>query len=157
MKKLLIATSIVAMSSTAMAANDDTRMGESIKTETLAISANYIELLTLNLQKTTIDFGDVFTAASVDAVTVTADVTGDADETFTYNISTVADSHVLINGNDVSSTPFTLASQVLTDGAVTFNFTVDLDTTSGIIADVSENVTVTITYDAIEATSFTPV
>jgi hypothetical protein len=146
------------MSSTAMAATDETRNGESIQTKELAILANFVELLTLNLKTTTVNFGDVFTGATVEAVTVTADVTGDADETYTFNISTGTNSHVLINGNDVSTNALITTGENISGSATTFSFEVGLDTSSeGITADVSENVTVSITYDAIEATSTLPV
>ena len=140
-----------------MAATDQTRNGESIQTKELAILANFVQLLTLDLKTTTVNFGDVFQGATVTPVTVTADVTGDADETYTFNISTGTDSHVLINGNDVSSTALNTTGETITGSATTFSFTVGLDTSSdGITADVSENVTVSITYDAIEATSTLP-
>ncbi|MFT5559014.1 MAG: hypothetical protein ACI9RZ_001490 [Sphingobacteriales bacterium] len=142
-KKVLLATSILAMSATAVAADDSTaRMSESAKAASLTVTANYVKLLTVGLDLSAIDFGDVFTDATVTDVPVQASVTGDSGETFTYNITTTG---VAVLGGDT----LTGATQALTDDTpVLIDFTVGLNTAT-LTGDVSETVTIDITYDAI--------
>jgi hypothetical protein len=143
-KKVLLATSILAMSATAVAADDKAaRETNSAKSASLNVIANYVENLTVGLSLSDIDFGDVFTGATVTAVDVQASITGDAAETFTYDITTTG---VAVLGGTISGTTTALSG----DTAVTLDFTVGLDTSaSGISADVSETVTIDITYDSI--------
>ncbi|MFT5559013.1 MAG: hypothetical protein ACI9RZ_001489 [Sphingobacteriales bacterium] len=145
-KKVLLATSILAMSATAIAADDSTaRMSESAKAASLTVTANYVKLLTVELDLSAIDFGDVFTGATVTDIPVTASITGDAAETFTYAITT-SDGGVAVLA---STAGLTGTDTVLKgDEAVTIPFTVGLDTSS-ITGDVSETVTIDITYDSI--------
>ena len=145
LKKALLATSIIAMSSTAMAAESDTRETESEKTDSITVTANYIELLTLDLDINLIDFGDVFTDSTVAVVPVNASITGDAAETFTFGVAT--------NGSAVLGGTLTGTGTALTDDTpVVLPFTVGLDT-STISEDISETVTFTITYDSIAGTT----
>jgi hypothetical protein len=145
MKKLLIATSIVAMSSTAMAAESDTRQTESEKTDKIAVTANFIKLLTLNLDVNTINFGDVFKDSTVAVVPVNANITGDSGETFTFGIAT--DGSAVLGGT-LSGTGTALTD----DAVVVLPFTVGLNT-ADIAADIDETVTFTITYDSIAGTT----
>lgn len=151
-KKVLLATSILAMSATAVAADDKTaRETDSAKSASLNVIANYVKNLTVGLDLSDINFGDVFTGATVTAVDVQASVTGDADETFTYNITTTG---VAVLGGITTAETVALGG----DTAVTLDFTVGLDTSaSGISEDVSEIVTIAITYDSIAGGGTTPV
>ncbi|PKH03633.1 hypothetical protein CXF72_05335 [Psychromonas sp. MB-3u-54] len=146
-KKVLLATSILAMSTTAMAADD---MSESAKSADLAVTANYVKLLTVSLDLSTIDFGDVFTDASIAAVAVNASVTGDSGETFTYAITTTDNSTtgVVVLGGTLTGSTTALTDDV----AVVLPFTIDLDT-SDIAGDVAETVTIDISYDSIAGTT----
>lgn len=144
-KKLLLAASIVAMSSTAMATSV---LLDSAKTDTLAVTAHYVTPLTVALSLATINFGDVYTDSAVTPVAVSAAIAGTQDETFTYTIAS-SGALALIAGADTGSTlvPFTL-------GAKTLNFTVGLDTANLVTdTDVAETVTITVTYDAIAGTT----
>jgi hypothetical protein len=141
-KKVLLATSILAMSATAVAADDKVaRESESAKSASLNVIANYVKVLTVGLDLSEIDFGDVFTGATVTPVSVTASITGDIAETFTYGVTTTG---VAVLGGTISGEGTALNDDV----AVTLDFTVGLDT-STITADVSETVTIAITYDSI--------
>jgi hypothetical protein len=143
-KKVLLATSILAMSATAVAADDSAqRQEDSAKSADLTVVANYVELLTVGLDLSAIDFGDVFTDATVTDVDVTASITGDENETFTYAITT-SPGGVTVLGGDLAGTQ----TQLRGDEAVTIPFTVGLNT-SNINGDVSETVTIDITYDSI--------
>jgi len=146
-KKVLLATSILAMSTTAMAADD---MSESAKAAELTVTANYVKLLTVSLDLATVDFGDVFTNASIAEVAVNASVTGDEAETFTYAITTTDNSTtgVVVLGGTLSGSTTALTGDV----AVVLPFTIDLDT-SDIAGDVSETVTIDISYDSIAGTT----
>lgn len=150
-KKLLLATSILAMSSTAIAAD---RMGESEVFKTLTVSANYVKTLALNLNTSTINFGDVFTGATVDLVDVVATVTGDAGETFTYLIETSGTNVTLAPTTGNTDTAALEGSKIaITETTGTaLQFSVGLNTTGLESAVSNETVTVTISYDAIAAT-----
>ena len=82
MKKLLLATSLVAMSSTAMAANTSVLLDTAV-TDTLTVTAKYVTPIAVALDTSTIDFGDVWTDSLIDAEAVVATVTGEIGETFT--------------------------------------------------------------------------
>ena len=145
MKKLLLtATLLAAISATAMGAPDTTRMAESEKTADITVTANYVKLLTVGLDVTEINFGDVFTNATVADVPVIASITGDSGETFKYDVTTTG---VAVLTGDTTGTLVALTDET----PVILNFEVGLDT-SAITADVNETVTITITYDAIEGT-----
>ena len=145
MKKLLLtATLLAAISATAMGALDTTRMAESEKTADITVTANYVKLLTVGLDVTEINFGDVFTNATVADVPVIASITGDSGETFKYDVTTTG---VAVLTGDTTGTLVALTDET----PVILNFEVGLDT-SAITADVNETVTITITYDAIEGT-----
>jgi hypothetical protein len=156
-KKVLLATSILAMSATAVAADDKVaRESESAKSTSLDVIANYVKVLTVGLDLSEIDFGDVFTGASVTPVSVTASITGDGIETFSYDITTtdVSTTSVVDLGGTLSGEGTALNDDV----AVTLDFTVDLNT-ADIAGDVAETVTIAITYDSIAGgdTTTTPV
>ena len=137
--KLLIA--ILVMSSTAMAAEKEGKAAEGTQ-----VNATYVTPLKFSLTITAINFGDIFTNSAVAVQTITANIEGEPDETFTYTVSS-------------ESVPVTLSGQtegtktILTNGTANFDFVVGLDTTK-ITADfVTETVTVSIAYDSIEGTS----
>ena len=150
-KKVLLATSILAMSATAVAADDKTaRETDSAKSASLNVIANYVENLTVGLSLSDIDFGDVFTGATVTAVDVQASITGDSAETFTYDITSTGPTTL---GGTTSGDTTALTD----DAAVTLDFTVGLDTSAeGVSADVTETVTIAITYDSIAGGGTTP-
>jgi hypothetical protein len=145
MKKLFIAISIVAISSTAGAAKREGKTSDEMQ-----VNATYVIPLTLSLTITAIDFGDVYTDSTANAQTVTANVTGEPNEKFTYTISSDG-GYVTLDGS--VNTTLEENSVTLSEGAATFDFDVGLDTAS-ISADFDpETVTVSIVYDSIEGTS----
>ena len=149
MKKLLLATSLVAMSSTAIAANTSTKL-DSVVTDVLTVSAKFVKPIELALDVTTIDFGDVWSDSTVAVQPVIATVTGEANETFTYSITTDG-SFVAITGAGSagdSTVSFTTGG---TSETINFNvgLVVDPATTNTV---VSEIVTFTVQYDAIAKT-----
>jgi hypothetical protein len=149
MKKLLLATSIVAMSSTALASSKTTLDGA--VTDTLSVIANYVVPITVGLSLTAIDFGDVHTDSIITPEAVTATVVGEANETFTYTIASSGDL-ALIAGTDgagASGVGFTETDNVTKE----LNFTIGLDAKNVTVADVTETITVSVTYDAIADTS----
>jgi hypothetical protein len=146
-KKVLLATSILAMSATAVAVDDTAqRETDSAKSANLSVIANYVKNLTVGLDLSEINFGDVFTGATVTAVDVNASITGDAAETFAFDITTsdASGTGVIVLGGTLTGAETGLTG----DTAVVLPFTIDLDT-SDIAADVSETVTIDITYDSI--------
>jgi hypothetical protein len=148
-KKVLLATSILAMSATAVAADDKAaRETESAKSASLTVAANYVKNLTVGLSLSEIDFGDVFTGATVTDIAVTASITGDEAEKFTYAITTNGSAVLTKSG---TTTALSATGTALTgDTPVTLDFTVGLDTSaSGISEDMDETVTIDITYDTI--------
>jgi hypothetical protein len=155
-KKVLLATSILAMSATAIAATDAQRMTDSTVIKTLTVSANYVETLAMTLNTSTINFGDVFTGATVTPETVIANVKGDIDESFTYKIET-SGSNVLLA---LTSGGGSVTTNVINGTAIATNntsgtdltFTVGLETTGLATAVANETVTVTVSYDAIATT-----
>jgi hypothetical protein len=151
MKKLLLATSIVAMSSTALAANTSEDLDGAV-TDTLSVIANYVVPITVGLSLTKIDFGDVYTDSDITPEAVTATVVGEANETFSYTIAS-SGGLALIAGTDTGDTGIGFGE---TDNVTkVLSFTIGLDTANVTSADVSETVTVSVTYDAIADTTVT--
>jgi hypothetical protein len=149
MKKLLIAISIVipvmVILSKAMAAQ---REGET--SDGTQVNATYVKPLTFSLTIAAIDFGDVFTDSTVTDETVTANIEGESDETFTYTVSSDG-VYVTLDGS--ADATLEENSVALPEGTATFDFDVGLDT-ANITADFNpEIVTVSIVYDSIEGTS----
>jgi hypothetical protein len=151
MKKLLIATSILAMSSTAIAATDETRNTDSTTNDSLTVDATYVETLAVTLSLTAIDFGEIFTNATVDNVAVTANVAGDNEEPFDYTIET-SGSIVTLDGGTVNLT----GSQNLVGGASTITFQVNVDSSLVTETFAQETITTTVNYTGIAGTSTTP-
>lgn len=151
MKKLLLATSIVAISSTAFATNTSSTLDSAV-TDSLSVVANYVEPITVALNLTEINFGDVYTDSAITPEAVTATVSGEANETFSYTIESDGLLAVIAGtdtgGSLVGFTETGLTTEIL-------NFTIGLDTANVTAADVSETVTVSVNYDAIADTSTT--
>jgi hypothetical protein len=127
MKKLLLATSLVAISSSAIAANTSVLLDTAV-TETLTVTAKYVTPILVGLDTSTIDFGDVWTDSNIDTEAVVATVTGEIGETFTYSVET---------------------TQLL-------NFNVGLDTSAAATAGtINEIITVQVIYNAIADTTRT--
>jgi hypothetical protein len=148
MKKLLLATSIVAMSSTALAANTSEEL-DTAATDTLTVTANYVVPISVGLSLTAINFGDVYSDSAITAEAVTATVSGEVDETFTYSIESdgsLAD----IGGTNVGNE--TISFTETGAGTETLDFTIGLKT-AGLTEDVNETVTVSVTYNAIADTT----
>jgi hypothetical protein len=155
MKKLLLATSIVAMSSTALAAGNTSPLLDTAITDTLTVTAKYVTPIALGLDTSSINFGDVWSDSVIPTEPVIATVTGEAGETFTYSVTATADAIVLLTG-DISgvTVPFGASGEVTK--ALTFN--VGLNTSgAGTGTIVSETVTISVNYDAIADTTVTPV
>lgn len=149
MKKLLLATSLVAMSSTAIAENTSTKL-DSVVTDALTVSAKFVKPIELALDVTTINFGDVWDDSSITVEPVVATVTGEADETFTYSIATDG-AFVDITGD--GSAGDSKVGFTTTGTTQTINFNVGLILTAfATNTDVSEIVTFTVNYDAIADT-----
>ncbi|GAC30707.1 hypothetical protein [Brumicola pallidula] len=144
MKKLLLASSILAISSTAIAANTSPLLDTAV-TDTLTVTAKYVTPLALGLDTSTINFGDVFTDSVIDVETVLATINGEAGETFTYTIASDGDNVTL---SDAGST---LDFADTTEQ--TLSFDVGLNTTDMTDADTSEIVTFTVKYNAIADTT----
>ena len=154
-KKVLLATSILAMSSTAMA-NSSTTLDDTVVSETLSVVAKYITPMTVALDTSIINFGDVYTDSVVTETSVSAYVTGELGETFTYSVVTTENGTaglVKLSG-DLAGATQVFDAEVST--AAELNFSVNLDT-SKLTAntDVSETITVTVAYDAIAGTTTT--
>jgi hypothetical protein len=150
-KKLLLATSILAMSSTAIAATS--ALVDSAKTDTLTVTAHYVEPLTMSLDLATINFGDVWTDSVVTAETVTASLTGTTGETFDYDITTDG-SLVLLDGAALALSGSSSITGLVGSGVGSVSFTVGLDTsllTEDV--DVTEVVTVSVQYNDIAGTT----
>jgi hypothetical protein len=151
MKKLLIATSILAMSSTAIAATDEQRNTDSTTNDSLTVDATYVETLAVTLSLTAIDFGEIFTDATVENVAVTANVAGDNEEPFDYIIETSGSIVTLDNG-----TANLTGSQNLVGGTSTITFQVNLDSSLVTETFAQETITTTVNYTGIAGTSTTP-
>jgi hypothetical protein len=150
--KVLVATSILAMSSTAIAATSSTV--DSAKTTSLTVVAHYVEPLTVALDLSAIDFGDVFTDSTVAVVPVVASLTGTLNETFDYSVKS-SGSLALLTG-DVLGTGSDAFTGTLGAGVATLNFNVGLDTANlALDTDVSETVTITVQYNEIANTTTT--
>ena len=157
MKKLLLATSIVAMSSTAIAANTSSELDAKV-TDTLSVVAKYVTPITIALDTTEINFGDVYTDSAIDVKGVVASVAGEAGETFTWEIK--ASSIILITDapdSSIKNTSFTGTTfGTVTDTGIDIAFNVGLDTSAVTTSDVSETITFEVVYDAIADTAVTP-
>ena len=148
MKKLLLATSLVAMSSTAIADNTSELLDSAV-TDSLTIAAKYVVPIAVGLDTTSIDFGDVWTDSIITTEAVVATVTGEVGETFTYSVASNG-SLALLTGDIAGETvAFDTAD---TTKALTFN--VGLDTSGAKTAEtISEIITVEVVYDAIADTT----
>ena len=147
MKKLLLATSIVAISSSAIAANTSVLLDTAV-TDTLTVTAKYVTPITVDLDTSTIDFGDVWTDSIIDAEAVVATVTGEIGETFTYSV--VTDGTLTQLSGDITGTT---VGFVTSDTTQLLNFDVDLDTSAATTAgSINEIITVQVIYDAIADT-----
>jgi hypothetical protein len=151
MKKLLLATSIVAISSTAFATNTSESLDSEV-TDSLSVVAKYVEPITVALSLTKIDFGDVYTDSVITPEAVTATVSGELGETFNYTIES-SGALAVIAGTDTGGTA--VAFSGLDSVVETLDFTIGLDTANVTAADVSETVTISVNYDAIADTSTT--
>ena len=157
MKKLLLATSLVAMSSTAIAANTSSDLDTAV-TDSLIVVAKYVTPITIGLDTTKIDFGDVYTDSAIDVEGVVASVAGEAGETFTWEIQ--ASSIILLTDGaeaSIGNTRYTGTSfGSETDTGIDIAFNVGLDTSEVTTSDVSETITFEVVYDAIADTVVTP-
>ncbi|MFT7008243.1 MAG: hypothetical protein ACJAXJ_002782 [Colwellia sp.] len=146
MKKLLLAASILAMSSSAMAANTSPLLDTAV-TDSLTVTAKYVTPIAVTLDTTAIDFGDVWSDSVISTEEVVATVVGEAGETFTYSVT--GDDMVLLTG-DIEGTATAFVSSTTTQ-ALTFN--VGLDTSAAATGTtVDEIVTISVIYDAIADT-----
>lgn len=146
MKKLLLAGIILAMSTTAMATNTSLILDTAV-TDTLTVSAKYVKPITVSLNKSTINFGDVYTDSIITVEAVSATITGEEGETFAYSVTSDG-TLALLTGNISGS------AQTFTTGSATLNFNVGLDTANLTAdTDVSETVTISVNYDAIADTT----
>jgi hypothetical protein len=149
MKTLLLATSILAMSSSAIAENTSSDLDTEV-TDSLMVTAKYVIPIAIALDTTTIDFGDVWSDSVIDTETVVATVAGEAGETFTYSVT--ADDMILLTG-DVAGTTVAFVDTT-TQQALTFD--VGLDTTTAATdSTVNEEVIISVVYDAIADTTVT--
>ena len=147
MKKLLLATSLVAISSSAIAANTSPLLTTAV-TDTLTVTAKYVTPILVGLDTSTIDFGDVWTDSVIDTEAVVATVTGETGETFTYSV--VTDGTLTQLSGDITGTT---VGFVTSDTTQLLNFDVDLDTSAATTAgSISEIITVQVIYDAIADT-----
>ena len=147
MKKLLLATSLVAISSSAIAANTSPLLTTAV-TDTLTVTAKYVTPILVGLDTSTIDFGDVWTDSVVDTEAVVATVTGEIGETFTYSVET-AGTLALLTG-DITGTKVAFSTSNTTQ---LLNFNVGLNITEATTAgSISETITVQVIYDAIADT-----
>jgi hypothetical protein len=148
MKKLLLATSLVAISSTAIAANTSPLLDTAV-TDTLTVTAKYVTPIAVGLDTTFINFGDVWLDSVISTEPVIATVTGEAAETFSYDVT--ADAMVLLTGDITGDlVAFGIAGEVTK--ALTFN--VGLDTSLAATGTtVNETVTISVVYDAIADTT----
>jgi hypothetical protein len=151
MKKLLIATSILAMSSTAIAETDTDRNDDSSTDDSLTVDATYVETLAVELSLTAIDFGEVFTGAPTDNVVVTANVVGDKEEGFDYIIETSGTIVTLDDGTDNLT-----GSLNLSTGTSSIVFDVNLDTSLVTGSFTQETITTTVNYTGIAGTTTSP-
>jgi hypothetical protein len=144
MKKLLLATSIVAMSSTALAAGNSSAKLDDAKTQSFNVIAKYVTPIAVSLDTSKIDFGDVWSDSDIPTVSVIATVTGENNESFTYSVTAdSAETLVELTGDVSGEIDFaTTVSQALT-------FNVGLDTSNPTDTDVDENVTISVEYNAI--------
>jgi hypothetical protein len=146
MKKLLLAASILAMSSSAMATNTSVLLDTAV-TDTLTVTAKYVTPIAVTLDTTSIDFGDVWSDSVIPTEEVVATVVGEAGETFTYSVT--GDAMVLLTGDITGSTVAFESSS--TTQALTFN--VGLNTAAAATGTtVNETVIISVNYDAIADT-----
>jgi hypothetical protein len=149
MKKLLLATSIVAMSSTALAENTAADLDSAVS-DSLTVTAKYVTPIAVGLDTSTINFGDVWKTSTVETVLVTATVTGEANESFAYSVSTTGPVELFgaaTGGSEVSVDFLDTTTQSLT-------FNVGLIESEALTAGtVTENVTISVKYNAIADTT----
>jgi hypothetical protein len=147
-KKLLLATTLVAMSSTAIAANTSPLLDTAV-TDTLTVTAKYVTPIAVGLDTTFINFGDVWLDSVISTEPVIATVTGEAAETFSYDVT--ADAMVLLTG-DIAGDLVAFGTAGEVTKALTFN--VGLDTSLAATGTtVNETVTISVVYDAIADTT----
>jgi hypothetical protein len=145
MKKLLLATSLVAMSSTAIAANTSDDLDTAV-TDTLTVKAKYVTPIAVGLDTTTIDFGDVWSDSVISTETVIATVTGETAETFSYAVT--ADAMVLLTG-DINGTEVAFGEAGGLTQLLTFEVGLDTSESATTATTVNKTVTISVVYDAI--------
>jgi hypothetical protein len=145
MKKLLLATSLVAMSSTAIAANTSPLLDTAV-TDTLTVTAKYVTPIAVGLNITTIDFGDVWSDSVISTEPVIATVTGEAAETFSYDVT--ADAMVLLTG-DINGDLVAFGETGGLTQLLTFNVGLDTSGSATTATTVNKTVTISVVYDAI--------
>jgi hypothetical protein len=152
MKKLLLATSLVAMSSTAIAANTSDDLDATVE-DTFTVTAKYVLPITVGLDTSTISFGDVWTDSAITPEAVIATITGEAGETFNYTIAS-SGSLVEFAGADYATAETLGVSFSTTATTQKLNFTVGLNTDSASTAGtITETITVSVNYNAIADTT----
>jgi opacity protein-like surface antigen len=147
MKKLLLATSLVAMSSAAIAANTSEELDAEV-TDDFTVSAKYVTPISVGLDTISIDFGDVWTDSAISVATVVATVEGETGETFTYSVETDGDYAELLGDLTGEQIGFDLE-----DTSKKLTFTVGLNTDDAeTLGTISETITVKVNYDDIADT-----
>jgi hypothetical protein len=87
MKKLLLAASVFTLSTSAMATHD---IRDEVFAE-LVVKAQYLRPLTVDLNASEIDFGNVYTLFEVEEIPVTANIQGQPELTFNYRFESSSD------------------------------------------------------------------
>jgi|TARA_B110000902_G_scaffold177644_1_gene201429 hypothetical protein len=143
MKKLLLAASVFTLSTSAMATSDELL---NVKEATLRVIAHYIQPLTVKLNLTEIDFGDVYTDSVLTDIEVNTLLTGEPSETYEYKIQSNGVTTVLKNTQGTGT--FNM------DGFDNFLFFVNLNTTNLTPdQDLMEIVSVYVNYNEIASPS----
>jgi hypothetical protein len=139
MKKLLLAASVFTLSTSAMATS---QVLSNVKIASLEVIAHYIKPLTVKLNLTTINFGDVYSDSVVSDIEVSTLLTGEPSETYEYTIKSNGGKTVLSNTKGTGT--FNM------NGVDTFLFFVNLDTKNLIPdQDLMETVSVYVNYNEI--------
>lgn len=136
-KMLLTAILLVAISSIAAA----TGAGNTASA-TLSVSAKYVTPIAISLNTETLDFKDVYVGSIIAKQDVTASITGEAGETFSYAVTTTANKGVILSSANGTGT--------ISDGTATFTFGVNMDSDSQHEDVTNQLVTVTVTYTSID-------
>jgi len=138
MKRLLLATSLLAASSATLAGLSDLTV-----TNVIDVTGKFVKPLEFSLDTGTINFGDVYDGKVIEEFLVSAEVIGTPYETFNMEVSST---------NPAVTLPPSGVHEIMEEGVVALQFLVGLNT-EGLQEFEDAFISITVNYNSIDETT----